>query len=308
MRAKLAIPAVAAALVGLTACDIEDFGGLRYSRDFHYAYTLNAGGHVSVETFNGSVEVTGWDQNTVDISGTKYGPSQAEADDLPVSIDHSPNAVSILVERPSDRRGNRGARLVIKIPRTAVLDRVNSSNGSIRTVDGAGPLRLRTSNGSIRVENLNGGLDAETSNSLIEVSAVQGDLTLHTSNGSIHATDFRGALNAHTSNGMVAATVSAPAASVEIDTNNGSVELTLPAQYKGDARVDTSNRPITVRMPAGAGAHLIARTSNAQISSDFDLTMTPGEFSRNRVDAMIGGGGATLDLTTSNGSIRVLRM
>ena len=170
MRAKLLLPILAAALLCLAACDIEDFGGFdRYRQDFHYSYPLKSGGRLLVETFNGSVEVSGWDQETVDISGSKYGPTQEAADALKVAIDNSPDSVSIRVTRPSDRRGNMGARFVIKIPRAAYVDRIFTSNGSIRTQDGSGPARLRTSNAEIRVQALRGSLDAQTSNSSVEL-------------------------------------------------------------------------------------------------------------------------------------------
>ena len=64
------------------------------------------------------------------------------------------------MERPFERRNNLGARFVIKVPRSARLDRITSSNGGIHTTDGAGPARLKTSNGAIQVEDLNGSLDA----------------------------------------------------------------------------------------------------------------------------------------------------
>src|SRR5689334_23036760 len=102
MRPKFLFPLLAAALLCLTGCDLEDMDGgfSRYNRDFHFSYPMNAGGKLSVETFNGSVEVSTWDQDTVDISGTKYGPSQAEADGLTVNIDHAADAVGIRVVRP----------------------------------------------------------------------------------------------------------------------------------------------------------------------------------------------------------------
>jgi hypothetical protein len=153
MRAKLLFPALAAAMLGMTACEFEDLGSFeRYHKDFHYSYPLKSGGRMAVETFNGSVEVSGWDQDTVDISGTKYSRSQEEADSLKIEIDNSPDLVSIRVVRPSMLRGNWGARFVIKVPRNAVLERIITSNGAIRTVDGAGPSRLKTSNGQIHVQ------------------------------------------------------------------------------------------------------------------------------------------------------------
>src|SRR5689334_8827900 len=107
------VPAIAAALLCLSACDFDDFhDGSRYNADFHYSYPLAANGRLSIETFNGSIEVSGWDENTVDISGTKYARSQQLADDIRVNVDHSPNAVDLRVVRPTDSHlGNMGARL-----------------------------------------------------------------------------------------------------------------------------------------------------------------------------------------------------
>src|SRR5579871_1860700 len=176
----LAFPVAAIGLC-LTACDVVDWGGMeRFSRDFHYSYALASDGRISVETFNGGVEISGWDQNTVDISGTKYGPTQDAADDLKVNVDNSRDSVSIRVSRPSERRNNQGARFVIKIPRTAYIDRITTSNGEIRTTDGAGPARLRTSNGAIRVSGLRGSLDAVSSNGPVELLDVDGDVVAHT--------------------------------------------------------------------------------------------------------------------------------
>jgi len=310
MRAKLLLPILAAALLCLAACDFEDFGGFeRYRQDFHYAYPLKSGGRLLVETFNGSVEVSGWDQQTVDISGAKYGPTQEAADALKVAIDNSPDSVSIRVTRPLDRRGSMGARFVIKIPRAAYVDRIFTSNGAIRTLDGSGPARLRTSNGEIRVQALHGSLDAQTSNGSIELIDIDGDVKAHSSNGHIRAEGLRGALEAETSNSSIHARLEKVPAGrpVRLETMNGSVELSLPANFDNDIRVSTSNSGITLHMPYQVNAHVIARTSNSSISSDFEIRMQ-GEFSKNRMEGAIGNGGPLIDLSTSNGSIRMLKM
>ena len=310
MRAKLLLPILAAALLCLAACDFEDFGGFeRYREDFHYAYPLKSGGRLLVETFNGSVEVSGWDQQTVDISGAKYGPTQEAADALKVAIDNSPDSVSIRVTRPLDRRGSMGARFVIKIPRAAYVDRIFTSNGAIRTEDGSGPARLRTSNAEIRVQALRGSLDAQTSNSSVELIDTGGDAKVHTSNGHIRTAGLRGALDAGTSNGSINARLEQVPAGrpVRLETNNSSVELSLPPKFDNDIRVSTSNSGITLHMPYQVNAHVMARTTNSSISSDFEVRMQ-GEFSKNRLEGVIGNGGPLIDLSTSNGSIRLLKM
>jgi len=301
---------LAAALVAGSLCLTSCFVGVgdwqRFSKDFHYSYPLKAGGRVEVETFNGSVDVSGWDQDTVDISGTKYGPTQAEADDLKIEIDNRPDSVSIRVPRPAMRRNNQGAKFEIKVPRNTGLGRITTSNGSIRTMDGSGPARLRTSNSSIHVADLQGSVVAETSNGSIELMGVEGDATAHTSNSRIHAERVNGSLEAVTSNGSVQGIVTRPDRSVRVETSNSGVDLSLPQRFNGDVRVSTNNGGITLRMPESTNARVLARTSNASITTDFEVR-TQGEINRNHLEGVIGAGGPLIDLSTSNSGIRLLR-
>ncbi|HKE29992.1 MAG TPA: DUF4097 family beta strand repeat-containing protein [Bryobacteraceae bacterium] len=288
MHAKLLIPALAVLSLGSGGCYIGDFGdGMRYHRDFHYSFPISSRGRVEVETFNGSVEITTWDQNTVDISGSKWGPTESAADALRIDTDHTADSVSIRAVRPSEWRSNLGAHFEIKVPKGAVLDRIVTSNGPIRTEDCAGPARMRTSNGSIHVQGLQGRLDAQTSNGSIELMDVTGDATLHTSNGHIHAQRLNGAADAETS--------------------NGGIDLELPGKLAHDVRAHTSNSGITVRLQEPLNAHVMASTSNSSIHTDFDVRMS-GEFSKRRLEGSIGSGGPMIDLSTSNGSIRILKM
>lgn len=308
MRARLLIPVLAPALLALTACDIEDFdGGGRYNRDFHYNYPMHADGRLEVETFNGSIDISGWDQATIDISGTKYGPTQDAADSLKVDIGNSPDSISVRAVRPIERRNHLGARFVIKVPKGAILDRIIASNGSIRTIEGAGPARLHTSNGSIRVEDLRGQLSAETSNSSVELSHVDGDVTIHTSNGHIRVEGVSGAVDAHTSNSSVNLKIEHADKPVRVESTNGSVDLALPADFSSNVRVSTSNNGITVRVPTEPNARLIARTSNGSITSEFDMRVQ-GEFSKNHLEGMLGHGGGLFELNTSNSNIRLVKM
>ncbi len=308
MRTKLLLTATLVGLLCLTACDVMDMGPMeRFHRDFHYSYPLQANGRLEVETFNGSVEISGWDQNTVDISGTKFGRTQELADNLRIDIQNTPQDVAIHVPRPSDWHTNQGARFVIKVPRATLLDRITTSNGAIRTMDGSGPAKFRTSNGEIRVLNLHGNLEAQTSNGLVELQDVDGDVTAHSSNGRIHTERLQGTLDASTSNASIQAEIGRTDRPVHAETSNGAVELTLPEGFSRDVRAHTSNSSITLRLPASWNSRVSARTSNSSITSDFEMRMD-GEFSKNHVEGNIGnGGGALLDLSTSNGGIRILR-
>jgi DUF4097 and DUF4098 domain-containing protein YvlB len=84
------------------------------------------------------------------------------------------------------------------------------------------------------------------------------------------------------------------------------VRLRLARLQGNDVIANTSNGPITVTLPTGASAKLKATTSNSSIHCDFDLS-GPITQSKTRLEGNIGSGGPLLDLTTSNGSIRVQR-
>ena len=60
-----------------------------------------------------------------------------------------------------------------------------------------------------------------------------------------------------------------------------------------------------VRLPAGVSADVKASTSNGSITSDFELTTRT--ISKTKLDGRIGNGGPLIEVSTSNGSIRLMR-
>ena len=270
----------------LAGCDWEDFGGTeRYSEDFHYNYPLQPGGRVSLENFNGSVEISGWDQDKVDISGAKYASTPEARDSIKIEVTPSSDAIAIRTVRPSQTR-NVGARYVVKVPRHVQLERIVSSNGTLRVNDVDGAARLKTTNGGVRASHLGGALDAGTSNGTIELEDIKGDCTVKTSNGRVKAQGVRGAVDASTS--------------------NGSVDVTVDELRSSGVRVSTSNGGITLRLDGAVNARVLARTSNSSISTEFDVT-SPGRKDKHHLEGVIGAGGPVLDLSTSNGNVRILR-
>jgi hypothetical protein len=293
----------------LGACEEIDLGGNsdRYREDFHFSYPLSAGASVQLENMNGSVEIVGWDKNTVDIDGTKYANTEERMRDIRIDVAQSPNAVSIRTVMSGPRFGNYGAKYVIHVPRRADLQNIVTSNGTLRVESVDGHARLKTSNGAIRALEMQGSLDARTSNGSIDLSDVTGDTTLHTSNGTIKADVKKGNFEATTSNGNITAHLVEPDSHpVRLESSNGHIDLTMDAAR--EVHADTSNSSITVRMPSQAGATVRAHTSNSSITSDFDVSMHGGMISKHRLEGNIGSGGPLLDLGTSNGAIRILRL
>lgn len=296
-------------LMALTGCIGVDFAGMmdRYREDFHYSFALNPGGTVEVDNSNGSIEITGWDQNTIEVTGTKYAPSEGRMKDVKIDISNSPQSISIRTTVPHDGFGNAGAKYVIHVPRKVELRNIVSSNGSIRVDSIEGEAHLKTSNGSVHATAVQGLLDARTTNGSMDINDVTGDTRLQTSNGTIHANVRKGGFDATTSNGTITARLmDSDAHPVRLQSSNGHIDLTMDSPR--EVRANTSNSSITVHLPGSAGADLRAHTTNGSISSDFDVNSHGGMHGKHTLDGSIGQGGPLLELGTTNGSIRVMRL
>ncbi len=291
---------------------VGDFGDAdAFREDFHSTHPLDAGGRVSVETFNGSIEVAAWDQNSVEVNGTKHASLHSVLDEIKVDVDSTPAAIRIRAMRPEGFRSG-GVRFSIRVPRKAALELISTSNGRI-DVDGVeGKARLHTSNGGIRVQRLKGDLEAETSNGSIETVELSGNANLHTSNGSVRGDASGGSFEAVTSNGRIEVRLTDPAAAwpVRLRSSNGHIELRLDGKQLPEVRASTSNSSILVRLPPNADARVRAHTSHSSVSSEFDGLHDDSERHRTRseMEGTIGHGGPLLDLETSNGPIRIQKL
>ena len=128
-------------------------------------------------------------------------------------------------------------------------------------------------------------LDVKTNNGNIKVAGVSCDLDIGTTNVNVHVRDSGGRLNAHTTNGSISA------------------ELTQISAGE-DMVFRTTNGGITLAIPPETQADLTARTTNGSIRTDFPITVQ-GTFSKNRLEGELNGGGGSIQLRTTNGSIEI---
>ena len=169
---------------------------------FHQSYPMQSGSKLTLNNLNGSVEISGWDQNILDVTATKYAETQELLAQL--KIDVSVAAGGVLIRTiPPPESGNVGVKYVIKIPRRAELTEIRSSNGAIHINEIEGDANLRTSNGAVHAEKTRGKLEITTSNGAVDVQNIEGETDVHTSNGGVRASGIRGPLVAMTSNGGI---------------------------------------------------------------------------------------------------------
>ena len=304
------------AVLVLAGCDVDHAwaDSQKFTEDFHHSFALKSGGRFELESFNGSVEIYGWDQEQVEINGTKYASTKDMLEEIKIDVSHTPDSIMIKTVRPDwgaggiGWRGNRGVKYRVHVPRKIQFDRIATSNGSVRIEGVAGRGRFITSNGPIRLSSYQGDIDAHTSNGRIDLDHFSGSAVLVTSNGPIEAKGVKGFVAANTSNGTIQVeTVELdPSRPVRLETSNGPITVILGGKGGPDVRARTSNGNITVKLPESAGARVRARTSNSSVTSDFPLNNVTA-MGKTHMDGTVGAGGPLLDLVTSNGHIRLVR-
>jgi hypothetical protein len=130
-------------------------------------------------------------------------------------------------------------------------------------------LNLDASNGSLAVDGVSGKMDLRTVNGSLRLSAVGGDVRAQTQNGSL-SVELEG--------------TKWDGAGLDAETQNGSVRMGIPSNYA--AQIETG-------------------TVNGRMSTDFPITVS-GRIDRH-LTLPLNGGGTTLRVRTTNGSVSLNR-
>jgi len=122
-------------------------------------------------------------------------------------------------------------------------------------------------------------------------------------NGQISLTDLDGKVTARTTNGGVVA--KGLTGEVEARTTNGGVNLDVASVGKGAISAKTTNGGVSISLPQDAKADLTATWTNGGMQVSPDLNVEVVDKSRRRFEGRMNGGGAAIDLHTTNGGIRI---
>jgi DUF4097 and DUF4098 domain-containing protein YvlB len=133
------------------------------------------------------------------------------------------------------------------------------------------------------------------------------NLTVKTVNGGIRISDVRGTLRFEATNGGVHLT--RLAGDVSGSTVNGGVNLELAGTTWDGNRVEvtTRNGGVNISVPQNYSAHFQTETKNGSLRSDFPLSLQ-GELRSRSHDFSLGGGGALIHVTTTNGGVKLNRL
>ena len=279
---------------------------------------LAPGGAFQLDTELGSVTLRGGSSSGAKIVVTSR---TGDLDDrLLLDFESAPGSVTV---RGKKRRryeifgGNDRIEFEIEVPNATRLD-LNTSGGSISVESIDAKATLHTSGGRLKIRHLGGPLEAETSGGSISLSDIRGDsrvgtsgggitaenvegsLKAETSGGSIEIRHVRGDLRAHTSGGTVE--VEDVGGLLEASSSGGSIRASIPPGNSRGGRLQTGGGGIHVSLDPKAALTIDA--SGEGVHTDLPLNVR-GEISRHHLHGDLNGGGASLRLSASGGSVRI---
>jgi len=157
---------------------------------FDRTLPLPAGASVSLTNVNGSITITGWDRDAVEIHAVKTAKQSASDLGLVgIDTDLEPNRLSISTVYPQGNDVEVNVDYAVHVPRRIVLEQLSTVNGTVRVSGVQAKGELRSVNGDIYVAASEGAFSAHTTNGGVNVEllrlAAQNALSLGTVNGSI---------------------------------------------------------------------------------------------------------------------------
>lgn len=271
---------------------------------------LAPGGEFELYAFGGSVSVMGSAESGVDVAITSTRDDIQR--DVDFKFEENPGDVKVQAKprNPWDfffaGFGRSWLHYDIRVPKNTTVI-IATSGGGIKAFALDGDTSLHTSGGSIEAAQLTGHLRASTSGGGIHANAIHGATELHTSGGGIEADSIDGALRAFTSGGWVH--INGVTGRVDAHTSGGSIQAVFTKGNSSGGSLGTSGGSIDVKIDPAANLDIDAATSGGTVNSDLPLRQADNfgkHWRRNHaLHGTLGSGGATLQMQTSGGSIRL---
>ena len=274
--------------------------GISKTETFHETYKVKKNAPITIKNINGSVQITSWDKDYVDVVATKKTTkSENELEEVEIVVLEE-DGLSIETKHLK-KNPKVSVSYELSVPTNVVLKSIRSSNGSI-SIESVGEIEdVKTSNGSVTILKSSGDINIITSNGTITVDNISGDVIARTSNGRIKASNIDGIVDAHTSNGSI--NLINVAAISRAKTSNGSIKAQI-LQVVSDLSLTTSNGSINVYLNPDLDADIKANTSNGRIKLH-DVSVYASDISKSNLYGQIGDGGNLLKIRTSNASIHI---
>ncbi len=224
---------------------------------------LERGGKVSISNRTGKITVTGWDRDHIeatatDEEGTARIPVVADEDQAPgnVRLTVGRAVVHTGEGQREVRRHVHEAALVVKVPRHASLEIVESQHAHISVSDVQGSVFINQGSGDVDVERV-GSLRVIKQSGDISANGVEGRCQVRTANGDLFVSNVKGQAELETASGDI--NLSNSGGDARVNSATGDIDLRC---VKGRAEVNSASGSISL---VGVGGDVDADTASGDV-------------------------------------------
>jgi DUF4097 and DUF4098 domain-containing protein YvlB len=190
----------------------SNYSSYRLTERDSKSFAVSGRPRVTVETFDGAINVRAWDKQEVSYAATKRAFDQENMQGIRVVADQRGDEVVIRVEFDKATAKRLG-----DVRAEAPVDLFVPRNASLRVSSG---------DGRLSIEGVSGELDAKTGDGSVDVRDSKGNLIVETGDGRIRISNFEGAAQASTGDGAI--TLDGRFARLAASTGDGGITLALP--------------------------------------------------------------------------------
>jgi len=257
-------------------------------------------GEVEISNVAGSVEVSGWEQNRIQVTG-ELGDGSERLD-----VIREDDRTLIKVVLPEDDRRVDGTDLIVKVPAASSLV-VTAVSADIAIKNVRGGQRLQTVSGDVvtdswqdcEAKTVSGDVvvTSQGEGSMLTITAVSGDLALTVAGGELTATTVSGDLDVEARDVNRA----------RIRTTNGDIDVNAQLSGGGLFDAETINGDVDLKVNGKDDLDVNVETFNGSIENCFGVDVVkksrygPGHELRFNT----GNGGREIRIKTMNGDVDV---
>jgi DUF4097 and DUF4098 domain-containing protein YvlB len=225
-------------------------------------------GVIEIQVLAGSISVSGWERAELNVTGT------IDDEEVEFEIKNSGKRTSISVE-----------------PLGRSLDKLS----------GTMELEIRVPRGS-RIE-------AESLSAGFAVEAINGAVTIESISGAVEISGAVPKIEVSTINGLITISPSAELLSGDCQSVSGNIRLKAMLSPDGNFSFETVSGNIELRLPSGTSAEFNVETFNGDIQNDFGpaAEKTSPYLPSKSLEFSIGGGGASVSVSSINGNVQLVR-
>lgn len=292
-----------AAVAALAALALPVQSAQSPQRDFSAQKPADPSGTVEIVNVEGSIEVTGWNQPTVDVTG-KLG-SRVER----VDVTSTANRTTIRVVIPNggnNRHGETAADLKIHVPQNSSLD-VSLVSADLRTTGVGGNQHLQTVSGDIQGDVGSGSLQVDTVSGDVHLAAHNGhNAQIKTVSGDVQLDGTGGDFTLNTVSGDTVARLG-DLDHVTYQSVSGDLNLEAAALgAQGQLDATTVSGEVKLHFASTPDADINVQTLSGDINSCFGPKPVESQYGPgSHLNFRSGKGGARLQVSSQSGDVAI---